>query len=232
MTICLDAMTTEGQWPLALRDEAFRSEREAVRKAVHDALKEDEQGNLEPETVNAVGTAVNNLRLAFEKRVPQDSPDYIPARDALKAMAGLTRMLDSSKIEKILAELEDYQGATLGDLLGFMQAFNLRFGPANSYKQRQIYMKLYPMLAEQAGGTLGTMAGGVEGAATQAVGAAESLGNKAVATAETLGNKAVADTESLGSRAVEDLKSAATDMFKGMSWGHLFGGASPAPSQP
>jgi hypothetical protein len=221
MTVCLDSMTSEGQWPVALRDEAFRSEREALRTAVQNALKEDEQGNLEPETVNAVTTAVRNLGLAFEKRVPEDNPDYIPARNALKAMAGLTKMLDSSKVEKILAELEDYQGTTLGDLLGFMQAFNLRFGPANSYRQRQIYQKLYPMLAEQANGTLATGAGSVEGAATQAVGVAESLGNKAVT-----------DTESLGTRAVEDLKSAATDLFKDMGWGHLFGASSSAPSQP
>jgi hypothetical protein len=221
MTVCLDSMTMDGQWPLALRDEAFRPEREAVRKAVQDALKEDEQGNLEPETVNAVGTAINNLRLAFEKRVAQDNPDYIPARNAIKAMAGLTKMLDSSKIEKVLAELEDYQGTTLGDLLGFMQSFNLRFGPANSYKQRQIYAKLYPMLAEQASGTLGTAAGGVEGAATQAVGAAESLGSTAVA-----------DTEGIGTRAVEGLKSAATDLFKDMGWEHLFGSSSSTHAQP
>ncbi len=219
MTVCLDSMTMDGQWPIALRDEAFRPEREALRKAVQVALKEDEQGNLEPETVNAVGTAINNLRLAFEKRVRQDNPDYIPARNALKAMAGLTKMLDSSKIEKVLAELEDYQGTTLGDLLGFMQAFNLRFGAANSYRQRLIYTKLYPMLAEQANGTLGTSAGGVAAAATSAVGAAEGLGSTAVA-----------DTESLGSRAVDDLKSAATDLFKDMGWEHLFGGSSPAPA--
>ena len=41
-------------------------------------------------------------------------------------MAGLTKMLYSPKVEEILAELEDYQGTTLGELLSFMQAFNLR----------------------------------------------------------------------------------------------------------
>ena len=223
MTVCLDSMTMDGQWPLALRDDAFASQRQALHQAVQAALKEDEKGELEPETIDAVGTAVNNLRLEFEKRVPQDKPDYIPARNALKAMAGLTKMLYSSKIEKVLAELEDYQGTTLGDLLGFMQAFNLRFGRANSYRQRQIYVKLYPMLAEQANGSIGTSAGSVAGAATQAVGAAESLGRTAVA-----------DTEGLGTRAVEGLKSAATDLFKDMGWEHLFGGggSSPTPAQP
>jgi hypothetical protein len=214
MTVCLDSMTTDAQWPNALRDEAIRPQRDALRKAVQVALKEDEQGKLEPETIKAVGTAINNLRLAFEKRVPQDSPDYIPARNALKAMAGLTKMLDTAKTEKVLAELEDYQGTTLGDLLGFMQSFNLRFGPANSYRQRQIYLKLYPMLSEQANGTLGSLVGSVGTAVTQAVGAAESLGSTAIA-----------DTESLASKAVEGMKSAATDLFKDMGWEHLIGGS-------
>ena len=220
LTVCLDSMTSEGDWPLALREDALRPQREALRKAVQLALEEDEKGNLEPETIDAVGTAVNDLRLAFEKRVPQDRPNYLPARNALKAMAGLTKMLYSSKVEKILAELEDYQGTTLGDLLGFMQAFNLRFGPANSYRQRQIYVKLYPMLAEQTNGTLGTSAEGVQAAANQAVGVAESLGNKAVA-----------GTARLGTGVVTGLKSAATDLFKDMGWEHLSGSGS-RPVQP
>ena len=165
MTVCLDAMTMDGQWPLALSVEAFRPDREALRLAVQKALKEDEQGDLEPATIDAVQVAIDKLRLKFEKLVPQDQLDYIPARNALKAMAGLTKMLYSPKIEKILAELEDYQGTTLGDLLGFMQAFNLRFATSNSYRQRQIYLKLYPMLAEQANGTLAAAAPAGRGAA-------------------------------------------------------------------
>ena len=73
-------------------------------------------------------------------------------------MDGLTKMLYSPTMDKVLAELEDYQGTTLGDLLGFMHAFNLRFGEAQSYHQRLIYQKIYPMLAEQANGPLGSAA--------------------------------------------------------------------------
>jgi hypothetical protein len=213
MTVCLDSMTMDGQWPLALRVGAIRPEREALRQAIQKALKEDEQGDLEPETVEAVQKAIDNLRLKFEKLVPQDNPDYLPARNAIKAMAGITKMLYSPKLEKVLAELEDYQGTTLGDLLGFMQAFNLRFAPANSFRQRQIYNKLSPMLVEQANAlqaSLSNTAGGVEGAAAQAVGAAENVGSKAV----------------------EGLKAAATDFFKDMGWEHLKGSSGSAPAQP
>ena len=204
MTVCLDRMTMDGQWPLALRVEAFRPEREGLRKAISNALEEDKEGNLEPETIQAVQAAIDRLRLKFDKEVRQDNPDYIESRDTIKAMNGLTRMLYSPKMEQILAELEDYQGTTLGDLLGLMQAFNLRFAPANSFRQRQIYLKLYPMLAEQAnGGSLGNAAGDASAVATNTVEAVEKDGNAAVGAVEKAGDKAI-----------DGLKSAAIDLFK------------------
>jgi hypothetical protein len=185
--------------------ESLRPEREALRTAVSAALEEDKEGNLEPETIQAVQTAIDQLRLTFEKVVPQSSPDYIPARDTIHAMAGLTKMLYSPKMEQILAELEDYQGTTLGDLLALMQSFNLRFAPANSFRQRQIYMKLYPMLAEQANGSLGSVASD-----------AAKVGSEAVGAVEKVGGQAINAVESAGTQAVDGLKSAAIDFFKGM----------------
>ena len=222
MTVCLDSMTMDGQWPLAVcgTRPSGRNERPCAR-LFRVALKEDEQGNLEPETVNAVGRHQRSPAQVREARAP-GQPRLHPSPQCDQGHGGTDQMLDSSKIEKVLAELEDYQGTTLGDLLGFMQAFNLRFGVANSYRQRMIYTRLYPMLAEQANGNLGTLstsAGGVEAAATSAVGAAEGLGSTAVA-----------DTESLGTKAINDLKSAATDVFKDIGWDSLFGGSSPAPA--
>jgi hypothetical protein len=208
MTLCLDRMTMDGQWPLALRVDAFRPEREGLRKAISAALEEDKEGNLDPDTIQAVQTAIDHLRLKFEQLVPQSRPDYIPAQESIKAMNGLTKMLYSPQMEKVLAELEDYQGTTLGDLLGFMQAFNLRFAPANSYQQRQIYVRLYPMLAEQANsGSLGSAAGDVSAVATDAV-----------KTAENAGGAAVGAVEQVGGDAIDGLKSAAIDFFKGMKW--------------
>jgi hypothetical protein len=190
MTVCLDRMTMDGQWPLALRPDEFRPEREAVHKAVAAALEEDKAGNLEPETIQKVQDAIDRLRIKFEKLVPQSNPDYVEAQQTIKAMAGITKMLYSPKMEQIIGELEDYQGTTLGELLALMQSCNLRFAPSNSYRQRQIYMKLYPLLAEQVNGSLGSVAGDVSSVASGAV----------------------HDVEN----AADDLKSAAIGMFKGM----------------
>jgi hypothetical protein len=215
MTVCLDRMTMDGQWPLALRDEAFRPEREGLRKAISAALDEDKEGNLDPETIQAVHTAIDKLRAKFNKLVPQDRPDYLPARDTINAMNGLTKMLYSPQMEKVLAELEDYQGTTLGDLLGLMQAFNLRFAPANSFRQRQIYSRLYPMLAEQANSSsLGSAVGDVSSVANTAANDVEKVGGEAVRA----GSQAVGTVEHVGADAVDGLKSAAVDLFRNMKW--------------
>jgi hypothetical protein len=200
VTICIDQMTMHEQWPLALKVDAFKPEREGLRKAVIEALEEDKKGDLEPKTVENVQAAIDRLRTKFHELVPPTSPDYIPAHDTIKAMSGLAKMLYSPKIEEILAELEDYGGTTLGELLAFMQAYNLRFAKANSFRQRRIYMKLYPMLLEQVNGRIGPVA--------------PSGANEVAASAPAA---------SAGSKAVEGLKSAAVDFFRDMDWKHLSG---------
>jgi hypothetical protein len=201
ITVCLAQMTEYRDWPIALKVDDFKPERDELRRTVSAALERDKEGDLDPATIEAVQHAIDQLRLKFTKLVPPSNPDYVPAHDTIKALAGLTKMLYSPKVEEILAELEDYQGTTLGDLLCFMQAFNLRFGSANSFRQRQIYLKLYPMLAEQANG-------GASGA---------------VATAGPLPASINGDIKEEASKAAAGLKSAAVDFFKGMDWKHLTG---------
>jgi hypothetical protein len=205
MTACLDRMTMDGQWPEAVLGDEFKLEREGVRKAIQAALEEDKQGEVDPETVQAVQAAINRLRDKFEKVVPQTSPDYVSAHWSLKAMDGITKMLYSPAMDKVLAELEDYQGTKLGDLLGFMQAFNLRFGAAKSYRQRLIYQRLYPMLKDQAS------------ALTAANSSVTAAASNAASTVAQAGNEAVKTAENVGGDAIDELKSAAINFFK--SWG-------------
>jgi hypothetical protein len=204
MTVCLDRMTMDGQWPQAVSGDEFKAERDGLRKAIQAALEEDKQGEVDPDTIAAVQAAINRLRNKFEKLVPQTSPDYVSAHWAIKAMDGLTKMLYSPQMDKVLSELEDYQGSTIGDLLSFMQAFNLRFGPANSYRQRLIYQKIYPMLADQANASAGSGGDGdVTAVAADAASTVAKVGGDAIKTAETAGGDAI-----------DSLKSAAINFFK------------------
>ena len=75
MTLCLNQMTLNNeQWPLALRVEAFRPEHEKLKQVVSVAFAEDEKGTIEPKTIEAVQSAIDQLRFKFEKLVPQSEP--------------------------------------------------------------------------------------------------------------------------------------------------------------
>ncbi len=78
VTICIDQMTMNEQWPLALRVDAFKPEREGLRKAVLAALEEDKKGELEPRTVENVQAAIDRLRIKFNELVPATDPDVYP----------------------------------------------------------------------------------------------------------------------------------------------------------
>lgn len=165
--------------------------------------------------------AIDRFRFKFQELVPPSSPDYVPAHDTIKAMAGITKMLYSPRVDEILAELEKYRGSTLGELLTFMRAFNLRFAAANSFHQRRIYLKLYPLLLDQVNRVQG-------GAAVADAGRkVEDDAGKAARAVDGAGRQAVDAAENVGKKAIDGLKSAATDFFKDMDWKHLTGPSKP-----
>lgn len=239
MTICLDQITGKESWPLALRDDAFTADRQRLQDAVKAALDEDERDDLRPKTIRAVTDAISALRKHFEASVPATDPSHNESRDYLKSLAGLTRMLYSPKVDEILAELEKYQGTTVSDLIAFMQAFNLRFAPARSFRQRQIYTTLYTILDNAVDGPLSNVSQNVEQTAKNTFQAMAKAGNNfgkgverdansAISTAEKAGAAVGNDVSKATDNAVQTvekagsaLSSAASAFFRGMSWDHL-----------
>ena len=57
-------------------------------------------------------------------------------------------MLQTPALDILLAGVEKHPEATLGQLLAFMSAYNLRFGEATTPTQKSVYDSLYPKLAE------------------------------------------------------------------------------------
>jgi hypothetical protein len=80
------------------------------------------------------------------EKYPKFSPQVQEASKYLKGLYGLVTMLESPAINVLLAGVEKRPDTTVADLLGFMQAFNLRFGIANTPGQRMAYSQLYPVL--------------------------------------------------------------------------------------
>jgi len=154
VTISLHQLTGDGNWPTALQGETFSAERKAYEDAIARALKEDEEGTISHQTLQDLNAATTRLRAKLEANKPSDPLQYTDAANYIKALAAMSRMLEKPQVEKVLAELEKVKETSLGSLLAFMHAYNLRFGTPTTDSQRAVYENLYPLMAEARDKTL------------------------------------------------------------------------------
>ena len=154
VTISLHQLSGEEGWPVALQGETFAPERKAYQDAIGKAVKEDEEGKLSPQSLQAVNAAASQLRGKLEANKPADRKLYLEGVNYIKALIGMARMLEKPQVDKILAELDMVKETSLGSLLGFMHTYNLRFAPATTDAQGTVYENLYPLMAEARDKTL------------------------------------------------------------------------------
>jgi len=133
--------------PPALTDKAFEADRREWKKISAELRKENqEQGELQPETIRKAQELLKGAWAKAQTRYPAGTAERLEAEKFLKAVYGLTRMLESPAISVLLSGVEKRPDTTLGDLLSFMKAFNLRFGPAKTPRQQGVYNQIYPLL--------------------------------------------------------------------------------------
>ena len=126
-------LSIRNDWPSARRWKNSGLNRK--RRAAHD-----------PETLKKVQSQIEALWAKVDATLPRNSQGRRDAEKFLKAAYGLAKMLETPAIDVLLAGVEKRPDTTLGDLLAFMHSFNLRFGPAQSPRQRTVYSELYPKL--------------------------------------------------------------------------------------
>ena len=131
-----------------MHGERFAAKHKAYQGAIAKAVEEDEDGNISPETLQSLNLAVSRLRAKLVATKPASGSEYVEAANYIKALAAMSRMLEKPRLEKILAELDKVKTTTVGSLLAFMHAYNLRFGPASTESQHTVYQNLYPMMAD------------------------------------------------------------------------------------
>jgi len=144
IALSLDQMTAQGELPLALQGEKFGPERLEYQQAIDQALQESEQGDISQATLQRVDKAVAQLHAKLRANPSDDRAAQSDAENYVRTLYGMTRLLRSPQIDKVLGELDKVPQTTLGNLLGFMHAYNLRFGDATTPAQREIYQNLYP----------------------------------------------------------------------------------------
>jgi hypothetical protein len=139
----------QGPPPAPLLTSDFDDDRAAFKELGKELRKCIDQGETpDPETVKKALAVINAAVAKADQILPRNTKDRNDADKYLKSVHGLLAMLQTPALNILLAGVEKHPEASLGDLLGFMSAYNLRFGQAKTAPQRVAYDRLYPMLVD------------------------------------------------------------------------------------
>jgi hypothetical protein len=136
------------EWPAGLRDSFYAAERDAYETAIDRVIRELRRGGVTPETLRLVDKSIERIRAKLENASPADFYDREDATHHVTALAATARMLHSRRASEALEDLLSSPPRTLGSLIGFMTLHNLRFGPAQTTRQRKAHQDFYPILGE------------------------------------------------------------------------------------
>ena len=139
----------QGPPPAPLMTADFDEDRAAFKELGKELKKNIAEGEApDPETVKKALAIVNAAAAKADQILPGGTKDRNDADKYLKSLHGLLAMLQTPALNVLLAGVEKHPEASLGELLAFMSAYDLRFGQAKTEPQRAAYDRLYPMLVE------------------------------------------------------------------------------------
>ncbi len=143
----LDDMNARGVPDVLATDPVYEADRQAIRALVAKGRQEAQSENqVSLDTLRNLRAAIKTVqdkvaaRLALGTRQRDESDNF------LKALYGLTKMLERPAVEQFLKGLNRYPSTTLGHLVTFMHSFNLRFGVAKNPDQEAAYDQVYPLM--------------------------------------------------------------------------------------
>jgi hypothetical protein len=148
VTIVLSQVKAAKQWPPALSGDRFIDDKRAFDELAERAPKEDEVGEISPDTLKKAHDLVNSLKAKLAAEPLGSVQENQEANRFVKTLSGLVRMLEKPDTKEALDQLRMVKTTSLGNLIAFMHVYNLRFGPATSPHQRLIYDQIFPVLDE------------------------------------------------------------------------------------
>jgi len=149
VSFSLSQLKASSQWPAVLLEPRFSGERAEFETLVDEIRKENtENGPISPGTISKLRGVIARLRDKLAAMPLEDTAENQEALKFVKTATALTRLLEKPEIDEVLNELKKIEKTTVGNLLAFMQTFNLRFAPAATPRQRMVYNELYPVLAQ------------------------------------------------------------------------------------
>jgi hypothetical protein len=150
LTISLGRLTVRDGWPPALRDDRFAPERKGYLDAVQATLERNLARKLTPEDFKSLQAAVLALKRKLKATIPEsDSLDFVQAKAFIEDLDDAIAPLKDVDAQTVLCGLDRYAGTTVGDVVVFMQRYNLRFAMALSREERESYRLLYATMVRR-----------------------------------------------------------------------------------
>jgi hypothetical protein len=148
VTIVLSQVKAVTKWPAVLGDVRFAADRQEFEEIVDKAEREDEEGDISADTLKGAHELVRGLRDKLAATPLEGARAQQDASRFLKTLAGLVRMLERPDTNEAFNQLRMVKTTSLGNLIAFMEVFNLRFGAATTPAQRLLYRELFPVIDE------------------------------------------------------------------------------------
>ena len=146
VTFMLNQLRAAAKWPKAFDEPRFASDKKLFEDIVTRIRKEDEDGDVSPKTLREARQLIKNLRDKLTAEPLQDEDDQAAVSRFLNASTALVGLLEKPDVRAALAQLRNVKDTSLGNLLGFMHAFNLRFGAATTLKEKNAYSALWGIM--------------------------------------------------------------------------------------
>jgi hypothetical protein len=149
ITTTVHQVMTKGSAPAALKRDVFRPENQQLRDVGQKIRDENEKsGTIDPETLDEAETLIKALLKKVAVEIPANTKDRKDCDRYLKSALGLSRMLRTPAVNVLLSDAAKHPEASVGDMLAFMKSYNLRFGVADSPREREVYDRLYPLMVK------------------------------------------------------------------------------------
>ena len=147
IAISLDDVSARGVPDSLATNPDFEAERQAVKALVVKAKEEaHSQDQVSISTLRSCRVAIKALQDKVAATYQVGTRDRDECDNFLKALYGLTKMLETPAVDQFLKGLNKFPTTTVGQLITFMHCFNLRFGAAKTPVQEAAYDQLYPLL--------------------------------------------------------------------------------------
>ena len=138
---------SEKGWPVEFQDHAFDNEKRAYDRAMSNALGQFVDVQMQAEAIQKVKLSISALEQELGRRKNTlDPKDFTDASNHLEELKKYTRMLQDTKVQEALVDLDSYSGTTIVDLVKFMNDHSLQFEVSDHPEERKAYREIYEAL--------------------------------------------------------------------------------------